>query len=279
MADLLTQHAYPPSWVRYAAKYPDAVTPSDLFGLYLSGSDETGEVWITTIGMCTMGMRELEIMGADHQNYDLYADMLDQIAKQCVERGLLPDAGAPIADVRLEEGGYQFTWQRAEDYAAEGTVAAEMERNAPAGAVLVMTDDGEKLPPASGLFREEPAYPSSNREFYRRLRLAKAAFPVFRSAVEKPFAWAAVRLEFELDEETANKFGFGIELLWGEIRRVENGRIYAALAETSEALPDLPEGSEVEVTADNVAAWRVQPEGWETAVTETNGNRLEGMQG
>ncbi|MBR3630728.1 MAG: hypothetical protein IKN55_09735 [Oscillospiraceae bacterium] len=275
MADLLTQHAYPASWVRYAAQYPDTVTPSDLFGLYLSGSDETGEVWITTIGMCTMGMRELEIVGADHKNYDLFADMLDQIAQQCVERGILPDAGAPMANARLEEGGYQFTWAKPEDYAAEGTVAAEMERDVPSGVVLVLTDDGAKLPPASGLFEEEPSYPSSNREFYRRLRLAKAAFPVFRSALEKPFAWAAARVEFELDEETADKFGFGIELLWAEVSRVENGKVYAALAEESEALPDLPEGSEVELTADNVVAWRVQPQGWEAAVTETNAHRLE----
>ena len=276
MADLLTQHAYPASWVRFAAKYPDAVTPSDMFGLYLTGSEDSDEVWMTTTGLCTMGMHELEMIGADHKNYDIFADMLDHIAQQCTERGFLPDAGQPIADVRCEDGGYQFTWAEPSDYAAEGSVAAEMERDIPAGAVLVMTDDGEQLPPASGLFQEEPAYPSSNKGFYRRLRLAKAAFPLFRAAVEQPIEWAAARVEFELDEETADKFGFGIELLWAEVSRVENGHIYAETAELSEALPDMPKGTEIELTADNVAAWSVQPKGWEASVSETNANRLEG---
>ncbi|MCR4647108.1 MAG: hypothetical protein K5695_17165 [Oscillospiraceae bacterium] len=275
MADLLTQHAYPGSWVRFAAKYPDAVTPSDLYGLYLTGSDDSEEIWMTTVGMCTLGMRELEIIGADRSDYAIYADMLDHVAQMCVERGMLADAGEEIGHVIVGNKRHYFTWGDVKQYATEG-IAAEMERDMPAGALLVIRRGGGVTPPAAGLIKDEELnYPSSNTEFYRRLRLAKAAFPLFAKAVTTPIDWAAARVEFELDQDTADEFGYGIELLWAEFSREENGKIYAKVAETSDALPDLKEGDEVELTADNVVAWTVQPKGWEASVGETSANRLE----
>ena len=275
MADLLTQHAYPASWVRFAAKYPDAVTPSDLYGLYLTGSDDSDEIWMSTVGMCTLGMRDLEVIGANHSDYAIFADMLDHIAQQCVERGILPDAGEEIGHAIVKGERQHFTWGAVEEYAKSG-ISAEMERDMPAGVLLAMKKDGNVLPPAADLITdEEIQYPSSNAGFYRRLRLAKTAFPLFAEAVAKPLDWAAARVEFELDEDTADEFGYGIELLWAEVSRVENGKVYAKVAETSEALPDLKEGDEIELTADNVVAWSVQPKGWESSVSETYANRLE----
>lgn len=275
LADLMTQHAYPASWVRFAGTYPDAVTPSDLFGLYLTGSDDSDEVWMTTVGLCGLGMRELEIIGADKKNYGIFADMLDHTAQQCVERGMLPDAGEQIAQAYNGEEARSFTWAKPEAYIREGSLAAEMQRDMPSAAVVVQTDDGERLPTEAGLFTEEPGYPSSNASFYRRLRLAKAAFGIFAEALRKPYERAAARVEFELDQETADQFGFGIELLWAEVSRIDGEHIYAALAEESEALPDLKKGDEIEISAENTAAWFVQPEGWRQPVTETNANMLE----
>lgn len=272
--DLGTQHAYPPEWVRYVGAYPDAVDAHDMFGIYITGSEERNEVWMCTLGLSALGMRELEIIGAEPENFSVYADMLDDTAAQVVERNLLPDAGQPTARCFYDETDYTFTWGLPEDHAAEGTIASEVNREWHPAVLLVETEDGVKLPPLHFGNAEEIQYPNLNSAFHRRIRLAKATFEVFRDAVQKPIERAAARLEFELDDAAVEEFGYGIELLWAEVRRVENGRIFAEIMETSEALPEVHEGDEIEITQERVAAWFVHPEGFDHPVREGDGYAL-----
>lgn len=265
LIDAMTQHAYPASWVHFVGQYPDAVGADDLYGLYLSGSEEEG-VWMTTIGMRMLGMRDLEVSGATTENFSIYANMLDNVARQFAERGLLPDAGEPIAGCRCgeEAEGYEFTWALQE-------IEGEEE---PSAVLLLQTDDGNVPPVASGLIDEETVYPSSNFNFHRRIRLAKATYDIFRSAVQKPFHTAGVRLEFALSDEMAEKYEYGIELLWADVSRVEDGKVYAKVAETSETVPEIQEGDEVEVTADNITGWFIRKTEQSIPLAETEAHLL-----
>ena len=267
--DLMTQHAYPENWVRFAGAYPEAVTPSDLYGLYLAGDSEKDTVWMTTIGMQCLGMRELEIYGSNTKNYGIFADILDEIASQCVERNMMADAGEPIAECAYGEQKYSFTW--ANESVIEGESSAQLDNNI-GGVLLLMTDEGNILPPKFEYFSDPDKidYPRGRKAFYRRIDLAKATFDTMKEAIgNKPFTDAGVRLEIELDEDTAEEYDYSIELLWADIDRVENGKLIAKIAETSEALPNLHEGDEIEVTPDNLSGWIIHFEGMEQAVTES----------
>ena len=103
-------------------------------------------------------------------------------------------------------------------------------------------------------------YPGTHADFVRRIYLSKETFPLFAAELEKNPSRAAVRLEFEMSEEMRRKYGYGKELLWADHMRIEEGRILAEVAETSEMLPEISEGDVVTVNADIVTAWFLQPE-------------------
>jgi len=268
MIDLITQHAYPENWVRFAGTYPEAITPSDLYGLYLAGDSEKNTIWITTIGMRCLGMREIEMYGSNTENYGTFADMLDEIASQCVERNMMADAGEPIAECAYGEEKYSFTWA---NESVNDESSAQLDNNV-GGILLLMTDEGNILPPKFEYFSDpDPIdYPRGRKAFYRRIDLAKGTFDTLKKAVEtKPFTDASVRLEIELDEDAAEEYDYSIELLWADIDRVENGKVIAKIAETSEALPNIHEGDEIEVTPDNISGWIAHFKDMEYAVTES----------
>lgn len=274
VTDFITQHAYPPEWVHYIAKYPEIISAHDLFGLYITGSEELNEVWMCTIGLSCLGMRELEMIGATPENFGTFADMLDETAAQLVERNMLPDAGEVIAHCMYEDEERSLTWGAPEAHAAEGTITAQVNRDRKTAAVLVMTEEGAVLPTALFDYEKEINFPNPNSAFYRHIRLAKASVGEFIQAVQKPFVRASARLEFKLTEEAAEEFGYGIELLWGDVSRVDGDRVYVQIAETSEAVPEIKEGDEFEVTAESVVNWFVQPEGFERPVTAGAGYLL-----
>ncbi|HAJ97619.1 MAG TPA: hypothetical protein DCO72_07775 [Ruminococcus sp.] len=266
--DLVTQHAYPENWVRFAGEYPEAIAPSDLFGLYLAGDSEQDTVWMTTLGMNCLGMRELEMYGSDTKNYTTFADMLDEIASQCVDRNMIADMGEPIAECACGEEKYSFTWSNT---SVNEDSSQNLDNNL-SGVILLMTDEGNILPPEFEYFADPDQidYPRNRKNFHKRIDLAKKTFDTMKKALEeKPFDEASVRIAIELDEDTAEEYDYSIELLWADIDRVENGKVFAKFAETAETLPDIHEGDEIEVTPDNLTGWIVHFEDLEQSVTET----------
>ncbi len=57
--------------------------------------------------------------------------------------------------------------------------------------------------------------------------------------------------------------------MWADIDRVENGKVFAKFVDTSEAVPHIKEGDEIEVTPENITAWFIYLEDMERTVTET----------
>ncbi len=268
--DILTRHAYSGNWVRFAAAHEAAVSPSDLFGLYLTGDEQSGEVWMSTVGMNVLGMRELEINGATTANFRKFADMLDRVAAQIVDRGILPDEGEPFGMIYVNDEPYHFKWKQIPDMNGTDTIAAKMERDLPCGMLLLETDTGD-IPVAECdllLQAQELNYPTGNREFRRRIALARQTFHYVQEAVKKPFARCAVRLEFTIPEELRKDFGYSLELLWGEVVSVENSVIKVEIKETEETLPDIHEGDIVTVDPEKVAGWMFKRTEEEAAINE-----------
>lgn len=267
--DLMNRHAYSADWVRFKGLHDASVSPNDLFGLYLTGDRDLDEVWMTTTGMNVLGMRELEVIGADTRNFSKFADILDHIAAQVTDRGILPDEGERFGTIYLDDEPYEFAWRQIPDFGDAKGIAAQAERELPCGELLLDTDEGlVPLPDCACLANAgNISYPNSRRDFYRRIELAKQTFGYFRDALEKPFVRAAVQLEFHLSEEMRKEYGYGIELLWAEITQAENGCIRAAVKETAETLPEIHEDDIVTVDGECVTAWFIQPEGAEQPIS------------
>ena len=257
LSDLMNRHVYSGDWVRFTGTHEAAVMPNDLFGLYLTGDQDTGEVWMTTIGLNVLGMRDLEIIGATTQNFRVFADMLDRVAAQAVDSGMLPDEGENFGVVYVGEEPYNFKWAQIPDMGDARTIAARMERDLPCGMLVVDTDGGPVPVTESELFSDPDNlhFPNGNRDFRRRIALAKQTFHYLQDAVKTPFARCAIRLEFQLSDEKRDEVGYGIELLWTEISSVEGDTIKVTVQETESTLPDIHEGDILTVDPEKVAGW------------------------
>ena len=270
MMDLMTRHAYSGDWVRFAGAHEAAVSPSDLFGLYLTGDQETGEVWMTTVGLNVMGMRDLEIIGATTQNFRKFADMLDRVAAQAVDRGILPNEGESFGVVYVGEEPYNFKWAQVPDMSGEKTIAAQYERDLPSGSLLLETDDGDEPVATCKLLLDarELNYGTGNRDFRRRLALAKQTYHYLLDALHSDFARCAIRLELRIPEELRDQYNYSIELLWTEVVSVDGDTVKVEVKEEEESLPDIHEGDILTVDPEAVAAWMLKRTEEEPAINE-----------
>lgn len=271
--DMIAAMAYPASWVEFAGTFRNAIKPADLFGLNIVGSEDSNEIWMGTQGLATLGLRELEIIGANRENFGYFADILHYTGCRVAEAAMMGDAGSYISALRLKEAEYDLTWAKPEDVLADhpDSLAAHIERNAPAGILLVMTEDENtslltEFSPLTEL--PEVDLSGSHDEFVRRIFLAKETIGCFKNALSYKLEQAAVRLEFPISEEIREQCGYSKELLWAEITDFDGETITAAIAETSDLLPEYHEGDTVTVSEDNITGWFVRPDGAQSAFTE-----------
>jgi hypothetical protein len=277
LCDIMSRHAYSGDWVRFAGTHQAAVMPSDLFGLYLTGDQDSDEVWMTTMGLCMLGMRELEIIGSNTRNFRVFADILDRVAAQVVDHGMLPDEGETFGVVYSGEEPYNFKWARIPEQGDDKTIAGMVKRETPSGMLLIETDDGDVPLVDCKLFEDYDNihFPSGNRDFRRRIALAKQTFHYLQEAVKKPFARCAIRLEFQIPEEIRDEVGYGIELLWTEISSVDGDTIRVEVKETEDTLPDIHEGDILTVDPENVAGWMFIRNEGDTTINEQDAFLIE----
>lgn len=266
-----SQKAYPPNWVRFAGQFQHAVTPADIYGLDITGSEDGSDIFMTTVGLCTLGLRELELVGANKDNFGYFADMLSYVAYQCVANDMLPDENEVIAVCYEEQEEYAISWNMTEkilDTLPDDCLAVRVERNCPSG-VLILEQTGES--PAINSVFENPEnlhFPSVRDDFYRKIELAKETFPVFENALSQKIERGAVRLEVELDEEQEDEFDYSIELVWAELQQDEDNSVKAYLAEEYESLPAYHIDDEIAFTQDTIASWVIQPAGSEDTISQ-----------
>ncbi len=272
--DLMTQKMYPANWVAFAGAFRNAVTPSDLFDLYITGTEESDEIWMTTHGLCTLGLRELEMVGANRENFGYFANLLYFAACNAAESSMLPDAGEPFASLQLDGGiDVSVAWGNTAAAVANmsDTIAQQVDRHFPSGVLYIATEqDGMQLPTQYAPMMQgvQPNYPNPHSDFVRRIYLAKETIPCLKRALTLPLTQAAVRLEFTLSAEMREKCGYGKELLWAEITNFDGDAITARIAETSELLPECHEGDEILVSEENITGWLIRAEGDDTPFTE-----------
>lgn len=265
--DILAQKAYPANWAAFAGSYRNAITPSDLFSLYIAGTEGSDEVWMTTCGLCTLGLRELEIQGATRENFGYFADILHYAASRCAEDSMLPDAGENFAELQVNGESCLLGWEN---------TAEKADRPFPSGVLKILTADPvHPLPTAYPpmVQNEEVKFPSSHEDFVRRIYLAKETLPQLKRAykslsISLPLEQAAVRLEFTISAEMRDKCGYSKELLWAEISSFDNDTLTAQIIQTSDMLPEIKEGDEITVSEENITAWLIRPAGGDGVFTE-----------
>ena len=275
--NLLARKIYPANWVKYAGMFANAVSPADVYGFDIPGTEDGSNISIITIGLCALGMREIEIIGANKDNFHYFLDMVSYTAYQCVANDMLPDENQVITSFYENDKEYEITWNAPEkvlsklpeDYLAVRNIETPSGDLIPAMLILKETDNSPAINPVFENL-DNLYYPNLRSDFYRNIRLAKESFAIFKNALSRKFERGAVRLEIELDEEQQEEFDYGIELVWADLKQVDDsGNSYVAcLAEEFEALPNYHIGDEIVITQENIASWVILFDENEEPVTQ-----------
>lgn len=110
----------PAGWVKMEAESDVPPLVDYLYNLRLSGDGETGAVWISTRGLTACGMREMEILDANRENYTRYCDLLAFAVEGHLLRGEMPDADTPFTVLRkTDRSPVQCVWLPASKAGAE----------------------------------------------------------------------------------------------------------------------------------------------------------------
>ncbi len=255
--------AYPSGWVRFAGTYEDGISPHDLYSLFLGGSQERNEVWGITVGLTAYGFRELEFMGADTENFEAFASILDRTAALCISRNQLPDENLCITACRNEDTQeeHEIFWQNpkmAFQDAPPDSIAVSAKQNTPFGVLNL-----HRLP-----HPETIELPRPRSERNRLARLAEQTYPVLQKAAEQPFEKALIQLVVPCEDNAEYDF----DLLWAEL---QPGRKKAVWLESSELAPEYQKGGEIEILPENIFDWRFQPSGTEDLFTPEEAWLLE----
>ena len=117
----------PATWVLMAARSEVPPMVDYLYNLELHGTEEDDHLWITTRGLRTCGLREIEILDATKENYGRYCDMLSFAVERILLREELTDAKKPFTVVyKSDNSPVVCTWvpvsEARADY-ADGTEA------------------------------------------------------------------------------------------------------------------------------------------------------------
>ena len=239
--------AYSRAWVHFAGEYENAVSPEDVYSLYLSGEPNRNEVYMTTVGLGSLGMRELEILGANKENFGHYAAILDKTASFCAEYDHLPDENKIITTCYDDNDEYPLIWQNpASLNLPAGSYAARVERDAPAGVIAK-----EKLPAP-----ETVEFSNTRKSFFRGMNLTRETFDLFLKVLPSCES-ALVKLSVEVSDEMMRRYGYAIEPLWAEVN-LDSEPLTASLAEESEAVPEHQIGEIMNVNADTIIDWRIK---------------------
>ncbi|MBR4200746.1 MAG: DUF4026 domain-containing protein [Oscillospiraceae bacterium] len=101
--DFSRRKLLPAGWVTLAAQSNVPPLVDYLYNLQIRGTQDSDSLWITTQGLRCCGMRELEILDANKQNYARFCDMLCYAAERFLIRNELSDANAPFSLVQKQD--------------------------------------------------------------------------------------------------------------------------------------------------------------------------------
>ena len=75
----------PPSWVKMAASSKVLPGANDLFTVQ-AVSEDKGEVWLHTHGLCRCGVTELEVLQSDKENYNNHYNLISTFASYLIDQ-------------------------------------------------------------------------------------------------------------------------------------------------------------------------------------------------
>ena len=215
-----------------------------LYNLSLYGGENDDTLWILTEGFRCCGMREIEILDANKENYPRLCDFLCFTAERLLLQGELPDAGEPFTVVQKQDGtpvvctwlpvSKALAYYPKEDAGCTKARAEMLGKNADelADNAVLFLYDGETMDGTPKLKRlgtltaedfEQLCYGQFIATGEKTAALAKERYDIFAKCVSQPHDEAYAAVQYETDEDS--------DEIWMKVTAADAEKIVGTLAD------------------------------------------------
>lgn len=253
----------PPSWVKMATNSKVLPSSNDLFTVQAVSNDK-GEVWLHTHGLCRCGVTELEILQSDKENYSNHYNLISTFASYLIDKkenynksayiGLLSNNQPVVATYvswtkglaeykNLKLGNLQ---DRKDGHKSKTSII-----------FLYKSDEDEKqgkftkVSEFNNLWGDNPIFFISDEETARMKKLAEERFYFVKEEANKKENKIIVKIGLPVDNEN------NCEHIWFELIDFEGEKFKAKLLQEPYNVKDIHEGDERWYTNKDVTDWLI----------------------
>lgn len=255
-----------PIWVTTAAASQTPPAPSYLYTVHAVIGDNE-ELWLHSHGLNRCGIRELEIVGTNKENYYNHLTLLNAMADKAISDNELEKEKEPICVATLPDGGAIInTWVNWQEGISRQklTLGGKEDRDDihSGNTALIFTYMSKKdykkgkYSPLNQLNEnifENPVIEVTTKETERMKALARERYSYLRTGLQWINATAIIKVGLKVDEEADIKR----EHIWFEVEEITDEGITATLIQEPYYVKDMHKGSVKKVTIDELTDWKL----------------------
>ena len=261
LMDESAEKMLPVEWVKMTANSKTLPSSNDLYTVQ-AVSNDNGEIWLHTHGLCRCGITELEILQSNKENYNNHYNLITTFAGYLMEQKekYKKSAYIGILSNRSPIVVTYISWTKALEEYKNLNLGSALDRknghNSKTSVIFIYKNENdekqEKITKVSDydkLWGDNPIFFISNEETERMKIVAMERFNFVREAAKKKENKIIIKIGLKINE--SDKF----EHTWFELIEFEGEEFRAKLLQEPYNVKDIHKGDERLYTVKNVTDW------------------------
>lgn len=269
----------PATWVRMAAESHVVPSANDLFTVQ-AVSDENGEVWLHTHGLCRCGLTELEVLQSDQEHYNDHYNLISTFASYLIDKNGQFDGSAYIGVLvnRQPVVVTYVSWTKGIQEYKKLTLGDEKDRknghNSKTSIIFLYKSEEDekaskltKVSEFNELWGDNPLFFISDEETARMKALAMERFHFVKEQFKNKDNHILIKIGLAVDTD------YSFEHIWFELLEFKGNKFKAKLTQEPYDVKNMHEGDTGWYTVEDVTDWVIYTK--EFAVTPNTAYLLQ----
>ena len=252
-------------WAKMAAESKTAPGPNDMY-LVQAVSDEKGEVWLHTHGLCRCGVTELEILQSDKENYNNHYNLITTFASRLLDKKeeFIPKESSAYIGRMSNDQPIVVTYlswvEGLKEYKNPklgGVLDRKEGHNSKTGIIFIYKNEYDeenrkvsRITEYNSTLGDNPIYFLSNEETARMKKLAIERFKFVKEQSENKENKVIIKIGLhQTDDE--NEF----EHIWFELMEFDGEKFKAKLLQEPYFVKNMHQNDEGWYTVEDVTDW------------------------
>lgn len=251
----------PASWVKMIANSKVLPGPNDLYNVQAISNDK-GEVWLHTHGLCRCGLTELEILNSDQENYNDHYHLISTFASYLIDKKEEFDGSAYIGLLVNKQPvvATYVSWTKGLKEYKKLNLGNENDRkdghNSKTSIIFLYKNEKDekhnvftKVSEFNHLWGENPIFFISNEETSRMKELAIERFDYVKEEFKNKDNHIIIKIGLPVDHDD------NLEHLWFELLDFEEEKLKVKLLNEPYDIAEVHEGDEKWFTVSDITDW------------------------